>query len=316
MAAIQQIQNLIALSQPIPPDLQIAALLEAQQQGLSSNALAGVFGVPESMIGDAVFALGLGGQLSPNLGGTLAPVSKFDNNVGVVSGRTAVAQEENIPTEIVVPGRGGTNGITFDLPFNGSTFFPDFGNLRGNVFDEDLAYQDAKERLRDIQEGLVSGATDSPGAILKAIIDSTIASQNQAGTSSNNFPAGTWYDPDTGLEIPNFDPTTGAGMGTLFPTFVPDSDTGGGSEAAAEAAAKAAAEEALSGISAEGGFSEAEANEVYDLLEAGTVTLNDVSRILDVPQAVVTAGYEQIKAERTAPEEVVDLTAGHDSFYY
>jgi hypothetical protein len=59
MAAIQQIQNLIALSQPIPPDLQIAALLEAQQQGLSSNALAGVFGVPESMIADAVSALGL-----------------------------------------------------------------------------------------------------------------------------------------------------------------------------------------------------------------------------------------------------------------
>jgi hypothetical protein len=74
MAAIQQIQNLIALSQPIPPDLQIAALLEAQQQGLSSSALAGVFGVPESMIGDAVSALGLSSQLSPELGGTLVPV--------------------------------------------------------------------------------------------------------------------------------------------------------------------------------------------------------------------------------------------------
>jgi hypothetical protein len=97
-------------------------------------------------------------------------------------------------------------------------------------------------------------------------------------------------------------------MGTLFPTFVPDSDAGGGSEAAAEAAAQAAAEKALSGISAEGGFSEAEANEVYDLLEAGTVTLSDVSRILDVPPAVVTAGYDQIKAERAAPEETVDLT--------
>jgi hypothetical protein len=309
MAAIQQIQNLIALSQPIPPDLQIAALLEAQQQGLSSNALAGVFGVPESMIADSVSALGLGGQLSPNLGGTLAPATKFDNNVGVVSGRTAVAQEENIPTEIVVPGRGGTNGITFDLPFNGSTFFPDFGNLRGNVFDEDLAYQDAKERLRDIQEGLVSGATDSAGEVLKAIIDSTIASQNQAGTSANNFPAGTWYDPDTGLELPNFDPKTGAGMGTLFPTFVPDSDTGGGSEAAAQATTQTAAEKALSNISAEGGFSEKEANEVYDLLEANTVTVNDVSTILNVPEAVVTAGYNQIKAERAAPEEIVDLTA-------
>jgi hypothetical protein len=309
MAAIQQIQNLIALSQPIPPDLQIAALLEAQQQGLSSNALAGVFGVPESMIADAVSALGLSGQLSPSFGGTLAPATKFDNNVGVVSGRTAAAQESQ-PIELAPPALLPEGyGSTIDRPFSGVLSLPNINTLRGNVFDEDLAYQDAKELYQDIQEGLFSGATDSPGAILKAIIDSTIASQNQAGTSSNNFPAGTWYDPDTGLEIPNFDPTTGAGMGTLFPTFVPDSDTGGGSEAAAEAAAKAAAEEALSGISAEGGFSEAEANEVYDLLEAGTVTLNDVSRILDVPQAVVTAGYEQIKAERAAPEEVVDLTA-------
>ena len=71
MAAIQQIQNLIAQSQPIPPDLQVAALLEAQQQELSSSALADAFGVPESMIGDAVSALDLSSQLSPNLGGTL-----------------------------------------------------------------------------------------------------------------------------------------------------------------------------------------------------------------------------------------------------
>jgi hypothetical protein len=126
--------------------------------------------------------------------------------------------------------------------------------------------------------------------------------------------AGEWYDPDTGLVIPNFDPTTGEGMGTLFPTFVPDSDAGGGSEAAAEAAAQTAAEKALSGISAEGGFSEAEANEVYDLLEAGTVTLNDVSRILDVPQAVVTAGYEQIKAAQTAAEKALSGISAEGGF--
>jgi hypothetical protein len=309
MAAIQQIQNLIAQSQPIPPDLQVAALLEAQQQGLSSSALAGVFGVPESMIGDAVSALGLGGQLSPSLGGTLAPATKFDNNVGVVSGRTAAAQESQ-PIELAPPALLPEGyGSTIDRPFSGVLSLPDINTLRGNVFDEDLEYQDAKELYQDIQEGLFSGATDSAGTVLKAIVDSIIASQNQAGTSANNFPAGTWYDPDTGLKIPNFDPTTGEGMGTLFPTFVPDSDASGGSEAAAEATSKTAAEEALSNISAEGGFSEAEANEVYDLLEAGTVTVNDVSTILDVPQAVVTAGYDQIKAERAAPEEVVDLTA-------
>jgi hypothetical protein len=164
MAAIQQIQNLIALSQPIPSDLQVAALLEAQQQGLSSSALAGVFGVPESMIGDAVSALGLGGQLSPSLGGTLAPVSKFDNNVGVVSGRTAAAQESQ-PIELAPPALLPEGyGSTIDRPFSGVLSLPDINTLRGNVFDEDLEYQDAKELYQDIQEGLFSGATDSAGS--------------------------------------------------------------------------------------------------------------------------------------------------------
>jgi hypothetical protein len=188
MAAIQQIQNLIALSQPIPPDLQIAALLEAQQQGLSSNALAGVFGVPESMIADSVSALGLSGQLSPNLGGTLAPATKFDNNVGVVSGRTAAAQESQ-PIELAPPALLPEGyGSTIDRPFSGVLSLPDINTLRGNVFDEDLEYQDAKELYQDIQEGLFSGATDSAGAVLKAIVDSIIVSQNQAGTSAGNFP--------------------------------------------------------------------------------------------------------------------------------
>ena len=53
MAAIQDIQNLIARAQPIPLDLQKAALLEAQQQGLDNQALASVFGVPVSMISAA-----------------------------------------------------------------------------------------------------------------------------------------------------------------------------------------------------------------------------------------------------------------------
>jgi hypothetical protein len=302
MAAIQQIQNLIALSQPIPPDLQVAALLEAQQQGLSSSALAGVFGVPESMIADSVSALGLSGQLSPNLGGTLAPATKFDNNVGVVSGRTAAAQESQ-PIELAPPALLPEGyGSTIDRPFSGVFSLPDINTLRGNVFDEDLEYQDAKELYQDIQEGLFSGATDSAGAVLKAIIDSMIASQNQAGTSAGNFPT-----TEAAIEALNNanDPTAGLINLTVGSNpMLSDADL-----AAAQATTQTAAEEALSNISAEGGFSEEEANEVYDLLEAGTVTVNDVSRILNVPQAIVTAGYDQIKAARAAPEETVDLTA-------
>jgi hypothetical protein len=149
MAAIQQIQNLIALSQPIPPDLQVAALLEAQQQGLSSSALAGVFGVPESMVLDSVSALGLGGQLSPNLGGTLSPATKFDNNVGVVSGRTAAAQEsqpiELAPLALLPEGYG----TTLERPIAGG-----FGD--SSTFFQDLDDQDRREFLQDLQEGIFS----------------------------------------------------------------------------------------------------------------------------------------------------------------
>jgi hypothetical protein len=152
-------------------------------------------------------------------------------DVGVVSGRTAAAQESE-PIKLAPPALLPEGyGSTIDRPFSGVLSLPDINTLRGNVFDEDLEYQDAKELYQDIQEGLVSGATDSAGAILKAIIDSTIASQNQAGASANNFPAGTWYDPDTGLVIPDFDPVTGKGMGTLFPVFYPDvtqTSSGGG----------------------------------------------------------------------------------------
>jgi hypothetical protein len=59
MAAIQDIQNLIAQAKPIPADLQRAALLEAQQQGLDNQALASVFGVPVSMISAAYEATGV-----------------------------------------------------------------------------------------------------------------------------------------------------------------------------------------------------------------------------------------------------------------
>jgi hypothetical protein len=40
--------------------------------------------------------------------------------------------------------------------------------------------------------------------------------------TSSGGGGGEWYDPDTGLVIPDFDPVTGKGMGTLFPVFYPD----------------------------------------------------------------------------------------------
>jgi hypothetical protein len=61
-----------------------------------------------------------------------------------------------------------------------------------------------------------------------------------------------------------------------------------------------AAEKALSGVSAAGGFSQSEANQVYDAIKAGTATVNEVSQILGVSPGDVSAGYEQITNDRAA----------------
>ena len=59
-----------------------------------------------------------------------------------------------------------------------------------------------------------------------------------------------------------------------------------------------AAETALSGVSAAGGFSSAEVDQVYDAINSGTASVNDVSRILNLPPGDVSAAYDQITSER------------------
>jgi len=59
-----------------------------------------------------------------------------------------------------------------------------------------------------------------------------------------------------------------------------------------------AAETALSGVSAAGGFSQTEVNQVYDAINSGTASVNDVSRILNLPPGDVSAAYDQITRER------------------
>lgn len=64
------------------------------------------------------------------------------------------------------------------------------------------------------------------------------------------------------------------------------------------AATPDAAETALSGVSAAGGFSQTEVNQVYDAINSGTASVNDVSRILNLPPGDVSAAYDQITRER------------------
>ena len=205
----------------------------------------------------------------------------------------------DIPTEIVVRGTGGTNGITFDRPIGGYYYGAD-------TFANDLEDLDRRERLQDIQEGLFSGATDSAGTVLKAIVDNIITSQNQAGTAAGNFPS-----TEAAIEALNNvnDPTAGLINLTVGSNqMLSEADLA----AAQAAAAQAAAEEALSNVSAEGGFSQAEADEVYDLIKSGAVSVNDVSTVFNVPEGIINAALETIDAQRAA-EAATDTLGGSTS---
>ena len=66
------------------------------------------------------------------------------------------------------------------------------------------------------------------------------------------------------------------------------------------ASSAADADAALSGVSSEGGWSDAEVDQVYNALNNETASVDDVSRILNLPADDVSAAYEQIKSEREA----------------
>lgn len=91
-----------------------------------------------------------------------------------------------------------------------------------------------------------------------------------------------------------------------------EADLAAAQEAEASSTAKTAAEEALSNVSAEGGFSEAEANEVYDLIKSNTVSVNDVSTVFNVPEGIINAALETIDAQRAA-EAATDPLEGSTS---
>lgn len=63
-------------------------------------------------------------------------------------------------------------------------------------------------------------------------------------------------------------------------------------------ATPSAAETALSGVSAAGGFSQSEVNQVYDAINSGTVSVDEVSQILGLPPGDVSAAYDQVTSER------------------
>ena len=120
---------------------------------------------------------------------------------------------------------------------------------------EEEAKFEATSRLALAQSGMQEGGEGAYETLMDAVGQAA-----QTGLLSNEDigVSGKWYDPETGEELPDFDPKTGEGMGTLFPTFYPDpvqtaggggggGDTAASSEASSEASS-AASSQADSGI--------------------------------------------------------------------
>jgi hypothetical protein len=114
---------------------------------------------------------------------------------------------------------------------------------------EEAAEYEATSRLALAQSGMQEGGEGAYEMLMDAVEQAA-----QTGLLSNEDigVAGKWYDPETGEELPDFDPKTGKGMGTLFPIFQPDPvSTAGGGGGGGDTAASAASSEAASAASSQ-----------------------------------------------------------------
>ena len=112
---------------------------------------------------------------------------------------------------------------------------------------QEAAEYEATSRLALAQSGMQEGGEGAYETLMDAVEQAA-----QTGLLSNEDigVAGKWYDPETGEELPDFNPKTGKGMGTLFPIFQPDPVStaggggGGGDTAASSEAASSQADSA------------------------------------------------------------------------
>ena len=110
----------------------------------------------------------------------------------------------------------------------------------------DVYLLDAYEAVNALSDSDLEFFGDSKDSLL----DSLVRAGVDSSTSSQGV-KGKWYDPETGEVLPNFNPNTGAGMGTLYPIFYPDpvadpGGGGGGGDTAASSEAASAASDASS----------------------------------------------------------------------
>jgi len=131
-------------------------------------------------------------------------------------------------------------------------FFDGSGLEETPMTPEERAKFEAESRLALASSGLAEGGEGAYETLIDAV---TQAAQTGLLSKEDIGVAGTWYDPETGEELPDFDPKTGKGMGTLFPIFEPSpvqteagGGGGGGDTAASSEAASAASSQTDTGI--------------------------------------------------------------------
>jgi hypothetical protein len=289
MAAIQDIQNLIAQAKPIPADLQKAALLEAQQQGLDNQALASVFGVPVSMISAAYEATGVTPAPAPAV--ESATIERL-NHHQTAPGSLSPAATTTISSPFLPDATYNIPG--FSLPdYRYSDPSGSGGGLSGGTGGSLTNYVTAVEPARSGPEGYTGPSISAlpPGG----------------GLGRNEFSLGnTTLDRGIGGGWSYFD-----GDSSTFHQDLLDQDA---KEERRDIdyqnyLAKWQAHEdktrlLANAASPEGGFDEGEIAAVTALLNSNAVTVEDISRQFDVPFDVVQAAFD---ANKPPSEGTFDL---------
>jgi hypothetical protein len=302
MAAIQDIQNLIARAQPIPLDLQKAALLEAQQQGLDNQALADVFGVPVSMVSAAYEATGV----TPAPAVEPAAIERLTQNqpppaaLSPAPADTATISSPSLPdATYTIPG--------FSLP--------------------DYRYNDTSSSSGSSSGGAGGGLTN----YVTAVEPARSGPEGYTGPSINALPPGGGLGPsEYSLGNTTLDRGIGGGWSyfddpdsSLFHQdlkYQDDEEARKDVDYLNHLAGWQAHEDKVrlltNAASPEGGFDEGEIAAVTALLNSNAVTVEDVSRQFDVPIDVVQAALDAnkpVQSTKAAYDAILDASAAIDT---
>ena len=161
MAAIQDIQNLIARQQPIPLDLQRAALLEAQSLGMDNQALADAFGVPVSMVADAAVATGVSAQPAP-AANPLAGIP-VDNNYTL--------EEIDVVRNLVNSGQVDVNQVAQNFNVTPNYVAAALELPMDNMSIQAISNEQAREEIKSIPVNPADGYTDEQVATVTNLLN-------------------------------------------------------------------------------------------------------------------------------------------------